>query len=162
MRKNTGETAMSATEAKGESGAQLKASVSNVAGALRDLHRALMHNAKRAYESRHGEIGTAGKLLQLLAHDPEFWWLRKLSLLMVDIDEALDGATVTVDDARTIRREIENLIAAPADDDSEFARKYLYALQYDPDVIMEHAAARKAVSVLPEPTGGKETEREKG
>jgi hypothetical protein len=136
-------------ELSGAESVEMRIVVEAVAGSLRGLHRALVKVARQEYEAVHGEVQTSGKLLQLLAHDPEFWWLRRLSGLMVDIDEMLDREVLSPADAATVRYEVERLITSSLADDSEFSRKYLEALQSDPEVVMEHAGTRKALAALP-------------
>ena len=51
------------------------------------LHKALLDDAKSAYEMDRGRIASAGALLQLVIHDPWFAWLHQLSELVVRIDE---------------------------------------------------------------------------
>jgi hypothetical protein len=136
--------------------AEIRAPVKEMAAALRKLHLALVDHAQQRYEAVNGEVDGAGKLLQLLAHDPEFWWLRTLSILMVEIDEMLDNEELVEADAATVRSEVEKLILSPAKEDSEFARNYVEALQSDPSVVMEHSNTRKVLAKLPQPAGTKE------
>src|SRR5881409_1696608 len=58
------------------------------AGLVR-LHALLLDRERRAYEERHGAVGS-WELLQLLLHDEQFAWLRSLSSLMAQIDALVD------------------------------------------------------------------------
>ena len=79
--------------------------------ALRALHRALIERARRDYENERLETVGAGRLLQLLAGDPYFAWLRPLSELMVDLDMVRDAGPALMDElASAIRPAIEHVI----------------------------------------------------
>jgi hypothetical protein len=126
-----------------------------VASALRELHRALIERARRDYERERLAVVNPGELLQLLATDPYFEWLRALSELMVDIDMARDlEAELKNDLVSAVRPAVEHLITAPtAGDTHPFAQRYWPYVQDDPHVAMAHAAVKQAVSSwpLPEP-----------
>jgi hypothetical protein len=128
---------------------------------LRPLHKALLDNARAAYERVHGEVASAGQLLQLVAHDPEFFWLRRMSVLMVEIDEIIEGEELTREDAKRFRTEVEALIQPASDDESEYARHYRDALQNDPNVVMEHSNVRRILSALPTDKKPAEVKEEK-
>ena len=68
------------------------------------LHKVLLEMERINYEKVHGQVNS-GELLQLVLNHPQFNWLRMISALVVEIDEALDGdEPVTVSD-------FENLIS---------------------------------------------------
>lgn len=125
----------------------------NVANALRELHRALMERARRDYEREHVKIANPGELLQLLASDPYFSWLRSLSELMVDIDVVRDDAAMRNELASAIRPAIEHLITVPATPESSgaFAEHYWPYVRDDPHVAMAHAAVKQAIASWPKP-----------
>jgi hypothetical protein len=115
-----------------------------VAAALLPLHKALVDVTQLAYESQHGQIPGPAALFQLLVHDPHFAWLRPLSGLMADLDELLDEeAAIGVTRAGELRQRLEALIA-----DDFFGERYRETLQAEPDVVMAHAALRRALSDL--------------
>jgi hypothetical protein len=120
----------------------------NLAGALRELHRALMERARRDYERVHGAAPSAGEFLQLLTTDAEFEWLRALSELMVDIDVVRDAEPAVVDEmAGAVRAAVQHLISPPATPASAhaFGRRYWPYVQDDPHVAMAHAAVKKTL-----------------
>jgi hypothetical protein len=83
----------------------------------------------------------------LLLEDEEFAWLRSLSAMIAQIDEALDGdepvSTAAVD---AFVGETYRLLRAGAG--GAFETKYREALQRSPEVVMAHADVMK---VLPPP-----------
>src|SRR6266436_2334300 len=72
-------------------------------GLLR-LHKVLLEMERINYEKVHGQVNS-GELLQLVLNHPQFNWLRMISALVVEIDEALDG-----DEPATLRH-CEDLIS---------------------------------------------------
>jgi hypothetical protein len=125
-----------------------------VASALRDLHRALMERARRDYERDHLEVLSAGRLLQLLATDPYFNWLRSLSELMVDIDMVRDAGPALMEELSTaVRPAVEHLTSAPKTTEAagSFAEHYWRYVQDDPHVAMAHAAVKQALASWPLP-----------
>jgi hypothetical protein len=101
------------------------------------LHALLMERERRAYEARHGRVGSA-ELLRLLLHDDHFAWLRPLSTLMAEIDELVDtDEPLAVDDAERVLRTTHRLLKSA--DTGAFQDNYREALQESPDVVMAHA-----------------------
>jgi hypothetical protein len=120
----------------------------DLAGALRELHRALMDYARRDYERAHGLKLTPGEQLRLLTTDPHFDWLRGLSELMVDID-LVHGAEAAVleEMAPAVRAAVEHFIVPPQPPESgdAFAQRYWPSLHDDPHVAMAHAGVKRAL-----------------
>ena len=62
-------------------------------GQLRNLmleqHKVLLDRERAVYELANGPIEGPGPFLALVLGDPQFAWLRQLSTLVVEIDEAL-------------------------------------------------------------------------
>ncbi|MGB8508594.1 MAG: hypothetical protein WCD76_09325 [Pyrinomonadaceae bacterium] len=107
--------------------------------ALLRLHKTLLELERAAYERARGGISNSGEFLQLVMNDPWFAWLRTLSGLVVQIDEALDAdEPPTEADAETYIAQTRALLT-PNETGAEFGRKYFDALQRSPDVVMEHA-----------------------
>jgi hypothetical protein len=124
----------------------------NLAGALRELHRALMERARRDYEHENGVVLNPGRFLQLLTTDPYFEWLRGLSELMVDIDVVHDAKSELIDEmASAVRAAVEHLIAAPKPPVSThaFAEHYWPYVQDDPHVAMAHGGVKRALEPFP-------------
>jgi len=105
-------------------------------GLLR-LHKVLLEMERINYEKIHGQINS-GELLQLVLNHPQFSWLRIISALVVEIDEALDGdEPATVSDFENLISQTRLLFALPANE--EFKTRYQAALQREPDVVMAHS-----------------------
>ena len=109
------------------------------------LHKALLDDAKAAYEMDRGRVGSVGNLLQLVINDPWFAWLHQVSELIVRIDEtaAANGAA-TEADARVLFEQVDRLLA-PAEHGDLFAQRYFEALQRQPAVVLAHAGVKRAL-----------------
>jgi len=107
------------------------------------LHKALLDDAKVAYEMDRGRIASAGVLLQLVINDPWFAWLHQVSELIVRID-AMTGAdgTATESDARALFEQVDRLLL-PSENGDTFARRYDEALQRQPAVVLAHGAVKR-------------------
>ncbi len=118
------------------------------AGLLR-LHALLLDRERRAYEDRHGPVGSR-ELLELLLHDAHFAWLRSLSTLMAQIDAQVDAdEPVAAGDAQGFFREAYRLLKSG--DRGAFQDKYRDALQQSPDVVMTHAGISEVLRSAADP-----------
>ncbi len=114
---------------------------------LLSLHKSLLDTQRLWYEKEHGRLEGGGQMLQLLAFDPAFAWLRLLSALIVQIDEKLDDKDnpVTDDDVKELLDEARGLVVGK-DGGEEYQRNYNRALQEHPEVVI---AQSKVARLLP-------------
>jgi len=111
---------------------------------LMSLHAALLESERHAYEETYGPTKPA-ELLRLLLNDPYFAWLRPLSGIIAQIDEALDPrATTAAFDASTLFEAAQTLLRSGGS--SAFQTKYRDALQKSPEVVMAHADVVKVLT----------------
>jgi len=112
---------------------------------LLHLHQVLLETERINYEQVHGRV-SRGELLQLaLAHE-QFAWLRRLSKLVVQIDDRLRAdEPILPDDAQTLIAEARMLIT-PVEVGNVFERKYHNALQREPDAVLAHAEISKLLA----------------
>jgi hypothetical protein len=110
--------------------------------ALLRLHKVLLDDERVCFERVHGRISSNGEFLQLVLGDAWFAWLRPLSQLIAQLDEALEEDDVTKR-ARlsTLVSSIRTLLT-PSEEGDGFGRHYYDALQREPDVGLAHAAVR--------------------
>jgi hypothetical protein len=103
---------------------------------LLEQHKLLLHYERAEYEKKRGPIAGTGAFLALVLEDPQFAWLRKLSALVIEIDEAVSRrskAEQPVADAITAQaREIMR----PREEGSDFQVRYYRALQDSPDIVI--------------------------
>ena len=124
-----------------------RAKLTELRTALLNLHKALLDDAKSAYELDRGRIASAGALLQLVIHDPWFAWLHQVSEVVVRIDEMTrepknSDARPTEADARTLLEQVDRMLL-PSETGDTFARRYFEAIQRQPAVVLAHGAVRK-------------------
>jgi hypothetical protein len=108
---------------------------------LLKLHKAMVDLEREMYEGIHGKQ-SAGQFLNLLLEDDDLAWLRKFSMLIVEIDEMFDlkeGATDEMIDANLVK--VRELVAMTETDDY-FKAKYQFSLQRDPNAAGLHSQLR--------------------
>lgn len=122
---------------------QTRTRLNDLRTALLALHKALLDDAKAAYELDRGRIASAGALLQLVIHDPWFAWLHQVSEIIVRIDEMTRPDAKTAEsDAQVLLEQIDRLLV-PSETGDAFARRYYEALQRQPAVVLAHGAVKK-------------------
>ena len=108
------------------------------------LHKTLLDFEKASYERTHGEVRPIDFLNHLMIN-PEFAWLRKISELIVWIDEILDPKVMTSDvERQNVMKQAQKLLT-PSELGEDFERKYQNALQNEPDVVIAHQEVRNAL-----------------
>jgi len=101
---------------------------------LLKLHKVFVDLERSAYESIHGVL-TPGQFLNVLIENEDLSWLRKMSMLIVDIDEmfdAKDGISETDVDANLAK--LRSLVHL-SDVDEIFAAKYEHCLTKSPEAV---------------------------
>src|SRR5207253_4440250 len=78
-----------------------------------------------------------GEMLQIVISNPQFAWLRRISELIVQIDEVLDSQEPTALAAATELLTQARALLVPGNA-GEFARKYHDALQRQADAVLAH------------------------
>jgi len=112
--------------------------------ALLSLHKALLDSERTSYEIVHGKIASPAAFLQLLINDAGFRWLQPITMLLVQIDEALAAKNPPSDE-----KYFEQLITdtrallSPSRDANEFWNRYANALERDPVVALLHEELTK-------------------
>lgn len=103
------------------------------------LHKALLDSERTSYELVHGPIPSPGAFLQLLINDARFAWLRPVTTLIVQIDEAL-AAKNPPSSSRQFEHLIEDMRAllSPSREENGFWKRYSGAVQRDPGVAVLH------------------------
>jgi hypothetical protein len=103
------------------------------------LHKALLDSERTSYELIHGPIPSPGAFLQLLINDARFAWLRPVTTLIVQIDEAL-AAKNPPSSSQQLEQLIEDMRAllSPPREENGFWKRYSGAIQRDPGVAVLH------------------------
>jgi hypothetical protein len=114
----------------------------NARNILLKLHKSMLDLEREMYEGIHGKQ-TAGDFLNLLLEDEDFSWLRKFSMLIVEIDEMFaqkEDFSAEMIDANL--RKVKEL-AQMDEPDEYFRAKYQFALQRDPNAAGLHSQLKK-------------------
>jgi hypothetical protein len=126
---------MSTRNGAGGLSAETRQRLDNLHRALLRLHKILLDDERATYEKAHGRT-PPGQMLQLVISNPQFAWLRRISELIVQIDELVESEESDPTEATDLIRQTRALLV-PGDSD-EFARKYQDALQRKPDAVLAH------------------------
>ena len=109
-------------------------------GKLRDLlleqHKLLLDRERAKYEKANGAIDGPGPFLALALGNPNFAWLKQISTLVIEIDEALSRRSIAgqlVADA--IAAQARELMR-PREQGTDFQVQYFHAVQESPDVVI--------------------------
>lgn len=123
-----------------------RARLRELRGGLLRLHKLLLDGEREAYEREFGRVN-AGEMLQLVINGTRFSWLRRLSELIVVVDEMLAAKDEPATDreALAVFSQARTLLA-PADGGTDFADRYRAALQSDPAVVMAHAEVARVLA----------------
>ena len=109
-------------------------------GLLR-LHKTLLEMERADFERDFGRL-TSGELLQLVINHPQFAWLRKISALVVQMDEMLAAEEPgTPGDVQSLLAQASVLFTSSTDE--VFKEKYQAALQREPAVVLAHSEVTK-------------------
>lgn len=114
---------------------------------LLTLHKALLDSERTSYELVHGTIASPAAFLQLLINDNWFAWLRPVTTLLVQIDEALAAKNPPATE-REFERLIEDTRAllSPSREANGFWKRYAGVVQRDPGVAVLHEQLEKQLA----------------
>ena len=126
----------------------LREQIKTIRMRLLDLHKLLLDRERGIYESAHGNIGSPGEYLQLVLEHEQFAWLRRLSGVIVEMDELIrlrttsgaPEAEATLESARQILRLQEH--------GTDYQQRYWAAIQDSPDVVIAHCQTERALGIL--------------
>lgn len=109
-------------------------------GKLRDMlleqHKLLLDRERFAYEKIHEPISGPGALLTLVIGDPHFMWLKQISTLVVEIDEALSRTSKAGQQVADQLTAQARELMRPREEGSDFQVRYYNALQESPDIVI--------------------------
>jgi len=113
---------------------------------LLSLHKSLIDFERAGYERIHGPLN-AGQFLNTLLEDENFAWLRKFSMLIVEIDEMFDLKDGITDEMVTANLTKIRELVAMAEPDEFFRAKYRYGLQNDAEAAASQGQLKALLSV---------------
>jgi len=112
---------------------------------LLSLHKTLLDFEREAYEREQGKIDNSYQFLNLAMSDPWFAWLRRLSELIVEMDELLAARESPQEATGSALIHQSGMLLTPLESGAEFQRKYFAAMQLSPEVVLAHAEFAKAL-----------------
>ena len=105
-------------------------------GMLLEQHKLLLDRERSAYEKLHQQISSPGALLNLVINDPHFQWLKQISTLVVEIDEALSRNSKATQQTADLLTAQAREMMRPREEGSDFQVRYYHALQESPDIVI--------------------------
>ena len=109
----------------------------NARNILLKLHKSMLDLEREMHEGIHGKLN-ATHFLNLLMEDEDFAWLRKFSMLIVEIDEMFDLKEAVTGDMVDVNLEKVRELVEMTEPDEYFRAKYQFALQRDPNAAGLH------------------------
>jgi hypothetical protein len=114
--------------------------------AILRLHKALLNSERTIYEQFHGRIRSNGEFFQLVVNHDWFNWLRPISQLIVQIDEALAAKEpIALHQVNALLEEAKTLLQ-PSQEGTTLEKQYYRAIQRDPDIALMHAEVSKLLT----------------
>jgi hypothetical protein len=103
---------------------------------LLQQHKLLLDRERADYEKKNGPIAGPSTFLTLVLGDPHFAWLKRLSTLVVEIDEALSRRSKAGQpEADAITAHAREMMK-PHDHGSDFQVRYYNAVRESPDIMI--------------------------
>jgi hypothetical protein len=103
------------------------------------LHKALLDSEREVYEQVYGRIPSSGEFFRLVVGHEWFNWLRPISQLIVQIDQALAAKEpMSMTQVEALLEEIRQLLQ-PSNQGTDLKQRYYHAIQRDPDIALMHA-----------------------
>src|ERR1700678_1965430 len=103
---------------------------------LLEQHKLLLDRERATYEKVHGPIAGPGPFLTLVLSDPHFAWLKQISTLIVEIDEALSRRSKAGQtEADALTAQARDLLR-PREKGTDFQMRYYRAIQESPDIVI--------------------------
>lgn len=115
---------------------------------LLKLHKSMLDLERELYEGIHGKQ-TPAQFLNLLLEDEDFSWLRKFSMLIVEIDEMFDLKEGHSDGMVAANLAKVRELVGMAETDEYFKAKYQFSIQRDPNAAGLHSELKVLLSEPP-------------
>jgi hypothetical protein len=115
---------------------------------LLELHKLLLDRERSLYEKDHGPIASTAEYLKLVLGDGQFEWLRRLSGVIVEIDEMISIRTKSGPTEAEATLETLRALMTLDENGTDFQRRYYAAVQDSPDIVIAHCRAERLLSPL--------------
>jgi hypothetical protein len=119
----------------------------NLSSLLLEQHKLLLDRERVEYEKANGAIPGPGPFLQLVLADPHFAWLKNISTLVVEIDEALSRrSTAGQPEADALLAQVRDIMR-PREQGSDFQMRYHHAVQESPDIVIQQVRIERLLGL---------------
>ena len=108
----------------------------NLRNLLLEQHKLLLDRERAEYEKTNGPVGGPGPFLALVIGDPHFAWLKQVSTLVVEIDEALSRRSKAGQPEADALTAQAREIMRPREHGTDFQVRYYNAVQESPDIVI--------------------------
>lgn len=110
----------------------------NIRQSLLQLHKSLLDSERLVYEQLHGRVQSSGEFLQLVLGHEWFSWLRPMSQLIVQMDEALSiRKPATLEQIYALIDAARELLQVS---EQEARQRYQQAIERDPKIAQQYEA----------------------
>lgn len=110
--------------------------LTELSGLLLEQHKLLLDRERASYEKQNGPIAGPGPFLTLVLSDPHFAWLRQISTLVVEIDEATSRRSTADQSAANALISQTRELMKPREQGNDFQHRYFEAVQDSPDIVI--------------------------
>lgn len=121
--------------------------LTGVRNLLLDQHKLLLDRERGLYEKIHGPIGGPGQFLTLVMGDEHFAWLKQISTLVVESDEALARRSKAEQSvAEALEAQVREIMR-PREQGDDFQVRYYQALQESADSVILQCKLEKLLGI---------------
>ena len=113
---------------------------------LLTLHKSLIDFERGRYENLHGSLN-ASQFLNLLLENEDFAWLRKFSMLIVEIDEMFDLKDGIPNEMVMTNLSKMRQLVSMDDPDENFKAKYKSGVENDPESADSHSRLQALLDI---------------
>jgi hypothetical protein len=121
--------------------------LSELRGLLLEQHKLLLDRERATYEKNHRPISGPGPFLALVLGDPQFAWLRLISTLVVEIDEALSRRSQAGQPQADALLAQGRELMRPRAEGTDFQARYYQAVQESPDIVILQCRIERLLGV---------------
>lgn len=113
-----------------------KETLTKLRNLLLEQHKLLLDRERATYEAANGDIAGPGQFLTLVLGDPHFAWLKVLSTMVVEIDEAISRRSTAEQPVADALLAQAKEVVRPRESGTDFQQLYYAAVQDSPDVVI--------------------------
>jgi hypothetical protein len=124
-----------------------KETLTRLRNLMLEQHKLLLDRERAGYEKEHGPILGPGQFLTLVMGDPHFLWLKEISTMVVEIDEAISRRSKAEQPVAEALLEQARQVMRPRELGSDFQQRYWAAVQESPDVVIQQCKIEAVLGI---------------